>query len=97
MILLLLTHCLYLNPFNVGILCLVHVLCCTSLSVLSSYAIIMLRKRELVAILYVLAVVLVSVWIQILNEAYYCKFRKFQRGYFHETLQRMKIKPLIKW
>ena len=50
-VLLLLVHCLFLLHSFVGISCLVLVLLCCTHSVLSSFAINSLRKRDLVVLL----------------------------------------------
>ena len=49
-VLLLLIHCLLLLPLFVGVVCLVLVLCAVN-GVLSSFAIILMEKKELVALL----------------------------------------------
>ena len=58
-VMLLLIHCLLLLPMFVCVLCLVlaTLLCKAVLSVLSSFAIISLRERQLIALLCVLVVV----------------------------------------
>ena len=55
-ILLLLSCCLVCFPLVVGVLCLSFLLCITC--VLSSFAVILKRKRELVALLFCLSDVL---------------------------------------
>ena len=47
---LLFIHCLFLLPLSVGVLCL-FLICYVVLGVLSSFAIIWMRKRKLVALL----------------------------------------------
>ena len=61
-VLLMLNRCLVCFPLIVGVLCL-SLFCCVLLCVLSSFAIILERKRELVALLLLFYGCLVTVYV----------------------------------